>query len=86
MPTNISTNSEPEIEKNGTCLTGDSLGQHGLAGSRRADEQDALWHGGADIGVLLRIVQIIDDLRKALPWPSSSPATSLKWIPAVDCT
>ena len=56
MPTNILDEFEPEIEKNGTfALTRDSLGQHGLAaGSRRADEQDALWHGGADIGVFFR--------------------------------
>ena len=39
----------------------DSLCQHGFAGSRRADKQNALWHRGADGGIFVRIVQIIYD-------------------------
>ena len=39
-----------------------SLCQHGLAGTRRADEQDALGHRGTDLFVFLGVVQIIDDL------------------------
>ena len=55
MPTNISTNSEPDMEKNGTLrFAGDSLGEHGLAGARRAYKQQALGHGGADLAVLSR--------------------------------
>ena len=38
------------------------LCQHGLAGTRRADEQDALGHRGTDLFVFLGVVQIIDDL------------------------
>ena len=42
------------------------LGQHGLAGARRAYQQNALGHGGADLLVLLGVVQIIDDLLQVL--------------------
>ena len=43
-------------------LTGNRLRQHGFTGSGRAHKQDALGHGGADFLILLRIMQIIDDL------------------------
>ncbi len=33
-------------------FAGHGLGQHGLAGARRADQQDALGHGGTDLLVL----------------------------------
>ena len=38
------------------------LSQHGLAGARRAHQQDALWHGCANALVLAGVVQIIHDL------------------------
>ena len=44
------------------CLTGNRLCQHGLAGSGRADEQHALGHGGTDLLVLGRVLQVGDDL------------------------
>ena len=49
-------------EKRHVCLTGDGLGQHGFAGSRRADKQDTLGHGRADVLILCRVVQVVDDL------------------------
>ena len=67
MPTNISTNSEPEMEKNGTlaspatALASMVLPVPGGPTSRMPFGMEA-----PIIGVLLRIVQIIDDLRKAL--------------------
>ena len=47
-------------------LTGHSFCQHGLAGARRADEEDALGHGSTDLLVFLGVVQIIDDLLQIL--------------------
>ena len=49
-------------EERYVCLTGDSLCKHRLAGSRRADEQHALRHGRADIGVFLRVMEVVHDL------------------------
>ena len=49
-------------EKRHVRLTGNGLGQHRLAGSRRADEQDALGHGCADVLIFRRVVQVVDDL------------------------
>ena len=43
-------------------LAGDSLCEHRFSGSRRPYQQDALWHGGADLGISRRIVKIGDDL------------------------
>ena len=43
-------------------LARDRLGQHGLAGARRTDEQHALGHGSADLTVFGRIAQVIHDL------------------------
>ena len=43
-------------------FAGDRLGQHGLAGSGRADQQDALGHGGTDLPVFAGIVQVVYDL------------------------
>ena len=40
-----------------------SLCQHGLAGARRAYQQNALGHGRADLFVLVRVVEIVHDLR-----------------------
>ena len=47
-------------------LAGHGLGQHGLAGAGRADEQDALGHLRADVAVAAGIVQVLDDLRQVL--------------------
>ena len=55
------------MEKNGHVgLAGHGLGQHGLAGARRAHQQDALGHGGADVLVLAGIVEVVHDLRQVL--------------------
>ena len=63
MPTNISTNSEPEIEKNGTFASpATALRQQRFARAGRADKQRALGQLRADIAVFLRIMQEIDDL------------------------
>ena len=43
-------------------LAGDGLGQQGLAGTGRADEQDALGQLGAELGVLLGVLEVLDDL------------------------
>ena len=62
-PTNISTNSEPEIEKNGnTRLAGDSTGKQRLAGARRANQQHALGHVRAEPAIAFRILEKRDDL------------------------
>ncbi len=48
-PTNISTKSEPEIEKNGHArLAGDGAGEQRLAGPGRAVEKDALGNPGPE--------------------------------------
>ena len=49
-------------EKRHICLARNGLGQHRLAGSRRADEQNALGHGCADVLIFRRVVQVVDDL------------------------
>ena len=62
-PTNISTNSEPLIEKNGTPASpATALRQQRLAGSRRADQQDAARHARAQPAVFFRVLEEIDDL------------------------
>ena len=69
-PTNISTKSEPEIEKNGTRgLAGDGAREQRLTGARRSDEQDALRDLRAQrlelAGVgqeLLDLLQLLDGL------------------------
>ena len=43
-------------------FTSHGLGQHGLAGARRAHQQDALGHGCANALVLAGVVQVIHDL------------------------
>ncbi len=49
-PTNISTKSEPEIEKNGTLASpAMRLGQQRLAGARRADQQQAARNAAAEL-------------------------------------
>ena len=62
-PTNISTNSEPEIEKNGTPASpATARASQRLAGARRPDEQDALRDMRAEPSVFLRILEELDDL------------------------
>ena len=47
-------------------FTGHGLGQHGLAGTRRAYQQDALGHGGADLLIFAGVVEVIDHLLQIL--------------------
>ena len=62
-PTNISTKSEPEIEKNGTFgLAGNGPGQQGLAGAGRADHQHALGNVPTQALEFRRIAQKVDQL------------------------
>ncbi len=62
-PTNISTKSEPEIEKNGTPgLTGDRAGEQRLTGPGRPVEQHALRDPGAERLELLRVLEELLDL------------------------
>ena len=66
-PTNISTKSEPEIEKNGTPgLAGDGAREQRLAGAGRAVEQDALGDPGAERLELLRVLEELLDLVQLL--------------------
>ena len=53
-------------EKGHSGLSGDSLGQQSLSGARRAYQQRALGQLGANLRVLLRIVEEIDDLLQTL--------------------
>ena len=53
-------------EEGDVGLAGHGLGQHGLAGARRAHQQDALGHGGADLPVLSGVVEVVDHLLEAL--------------------
>ena len=66
-PTNISTKSEPEIEKNGhTSLAGDRAGEQGLAGAGRSIEQNALGYAGPECLELLRVLEEFLDLLQLL--------------------
>jgi hypothetical protein len=47
-------------------LSGDGLGEQGLAGARRADQQHALRNPCAQRDIFLRILEEIDDLLKLL--------------------
>ena len=49
-------------EEGYTRLARYGLGKHRLAGSRRADQQNAFGHLSPDLAVFLRILQILDDL------------------------
>ena len=62
-PTNISTKSEPEIEKNGTLASpAMALASSVLAGARRADQQHAARDASAQLLELLRVFQEVDEL------------------------
>ena len=62
-PTNISMKSEPvTLEEADAGLAGDRAGEQGLAGSGRADEQDALGDPGADLLEPLGHPQEVDHL------------------------
>ena len=66
-PTNISTKSEPEIEKNGHAgLTGDGAREQGLTRAGRPVEQDALGNPGAERLELLRVLEELLDLVQLL--------------------
>ena len=66
-PTNISTNSEPEIgEERHARLARDRLGHQRLAGAGRADQQHALGDARAQRGELLRLLEELDDLLQFL--------------------
>ena len=66
-PTNISTNSEPESEKNGTPASpAGRAGEQRLPGAGRPDEQHALRDPPAEAPVLLRRLQELDDLLELL--------------------
>ena len=47
-------------------FAGNCLGKHCLTRSGRADQQNALGHGRADLSVLAGIVQVFDDLLQVL--------------------
>ncbi len=49
-------------------LTGHGSREQRLAGPRRADEQDAARDARAEGDELLRVLEELDDLRRALPW------------------
>ena len=67
MPTNISTNSEPDMEKKGTLASpATALASMVLPVPGRAHQQDALGHGGADLLVLAGVVEIVHDLLQVL--------------------
>ena len=53
-------------EKGHVGFAGHRLGQHGLAGARRAYQQDALGHGRADGAVFAGVVEIVHHLGEAL--------------------
>ena len=62
-PTNISTNSEPEIEKKGTPASpATALASSVLPGAGWADEEHALGHAGPQPAVPLPVLQEVDDL------------------------
>src|SRR4029079_15732182 len=51
-----------QAEERHVGLAGHGPRQQRLAGSRRADEQHAFWNAAAEIRVLLRRLQELDDL------------------------
>ena len=81
-PTNISTNSEPLSEKNGTCASpATARASSVLPVPGRSDEQHALGNAAAEVGVLLRVLQELDDLlelvlrlRRRRRRPGSAPS------------
>ena len=65
MPTIASTNSDAEIEKNGTPgLSRDRARQQRLAGARAAGEQHAAGDPAAELLVALGALEEVDDLRQ----------------------
>ena len=66
-PTNISTNSEPEMrEERHARLAGHGARQQRLAGARRADQQHAARNARAERRELLGVLQELDHLGKLL--------------------
>ena len=61
-PTNISTKSEPEIEKNGNVrFARDGAREKGLAGAGRPDQQNAFRNASAELLELRRLAQKFND-------------------------
>ena len=78
-PTNISTNSEPLIEKNGTLgLAGDRAREQRLAGAGRADQQHALRDLRRRGAGSARASSGSSRPRRSSAFASSMPATSSK--------
>ena len=66
-PTNISTNSEPEmLKKWDACFSGNGLGHERLARAWRADQQNALGDASAQADEFLRLLEELDDFRQFL--------------------
>merc|ERR1712164_217759 len=66
-PTNISTNSEPEMEKKWDAgFTRDGLGEQSLTGAWRTDEQNAFRDLRADGGKSFRLLQKLDNFHEIL--------------------
>src|SRR5207253_6798655 len=51
-----------QAEERHVRFAGDRTRQEGLSGAGRSDEEDALWNAAAQIRVLLRVLQKLDDL------------------------
>src|SRR5213082_3423681 len=65
-PTNISTNSEPLMEKNGTPASPDCAREQRLACSGRPDQQHAFRDVSAEPRIALRILEEADDFLQLL--------------------
>src|SRR5688572_17161216 len=61
-PTNISTKSEPDIEKKGRPASPATAREQRLARARRPDEECSLRQASAKLGELLGVLQELDDL------------------------
>src|ERR1019366_5354920 len=55
-----------DAEEGHARLAGHRLGEEGLAGSRRADQEDALGDASPDGGELIRVLEELDDLAELL--------------------
>ena len=78
MPAIASTNSEADIEKNGTRLAGHGAREQRLAGAGPAAQQDAAWDAAAEPSVLAPGRAGSRRSRTSSALASSIPATSAK--------
>ena len=77
-PTNISTKSDPLIEKNGTFASpATARASSVLPVPGRAHEQHALGNAAAELLEFLRFLEELDDFLSSSSFASSTPATSL---------